>query len=30
MLGNVAEEFEGPGLGERMEFAKQLFADDSC
>lgn len=30
MLEKVAEEFEGPGLGERMEFAKQLFANDSC
>jgi predicted aldo/keto reductase-like oxidoreductase len=30
MLEKVAEEFEGPGLGERIAFAKQLFADDSC
>ncbi|MEZ5334247.1 MAG: aldo/keto reductase [Methanolobus sp.] len=30
MLEKVAEEFEGPGLEERMAFAKQLFADDSC
>jgi hypothetical protein len=25
LLGKVAEEFEGPGLGERMELARQLF-----
>ncbi|WP_321429844.1 aldo/keto reductase [uncultured Methanolobus sp.] len=30
MLEEVAEEFEGLGLGERIAFAKQLFADDSC
>ncbi|TQD28440.1 aldo/keto reductase [Methanolobus vulcani] len=30
MLEKVAEEFEGPGLEERIAFAKQLFADDSC
>nr|WP_321496966.1 aldo/keto reductase [uncultured Methanolobus sp.] len=29
MLEKVAEEFEGPGLEERIAFAKQLFADDS-
>ncbi|WP_321420045.1 aldo/keto reductase [uncultured Methanomethylovorans sp.] len=29
LLEKVAEEFEGPGLEERMEFAKQLFANDS-
>lgn len=30
LLEKVSETFEGPGLGERMEFAKQLFSDDSC
>ena len=30
MLEKVAEEFEGPGLEERIAFANQLFADDSC
>ncbi|TGC09023.1 aldo/keto reductase [Methanolobus halotolerans] len=30
LLEKVAEEFEGPGLGERMEFAKQLFENDGC
>ena len=29
LLEKVAEEFEGPGLEERMEFAKQLFANDN-
>lgn len=29
LLEKVAEEFEGPGLEKRMEFAKQLFANDS-
>ncbi|WP_094227608.1 aldo/keto reductase [Methanolobus psychrotolerans] len=30
MLEKVEEEFEGPGLEERIAFAKRLFADDSC
>lgn len=29
LLEKVAEEFEGPNLEMRMEFAKQLFANDS-
>ncbi len=29
LLEKVSEKFEGPGLGERMEFARQLFADDN-
>ena len=30
MLEKVVEDFEGPDLEERIAFAKQLFADDSC
>lgn len=30
LLEKVSEEFEGPGLGERIEFAKQLFVNDEC
>jgi predicted aldo/keto reductase-like oxidoreductase len=30
LLEKVSEKFEGPGLGERMGFARQLFADDNC
>ena len=29
LLEKVSEEFEGPGLEERMEFAKQLFANNN-
>lgn len=30
MLEKVVEEFEAPGLEERIAFVKQLFANDSC
>lgn len=30
LLEKVSETFEGPGLGERMEFARQLFENDGC
>jgi predicted aldo/keto reductase-like oxidoreductase len=30
LLEKVSEKFEGPGLGERMGFARELFANDGC